>query len=436
MGGRDSAVGAPAPGPTGSAGRVRLDLPLFDAPYNARFGGRAPSMQQSLAVTAGVYDVVHGGIARALGQESLRAKAAITAFDVLSLAAPFTDAWLHEEWHRAVLGARGMGSFDDVYNLKNLSSSTISVSHVSDENLARLKREHPADFVRLKAAGIEGEYQLVTRLEQDGFYRNVHEWHYALYWLVAINDVLYVADLSGADDEARSANAKERTVAMRDISGHDFTAWVRDLFRPNEPWEARGVHPSGVGVNRYVLTTDLTADERRYLRREGRLAFLNFLDPNLIGFNGFTVRTSIGGTPLRANVAMRHLLTSFGHVVDANVFLKGAPTNVFIVLHAYANHDRTFPGAEVQVIDYPIAAGGRSVEVSPRLAVWAQPDAQQFRTRDARAGALAALRVRGPLTRRIGVVAEVEGKTVGWAAGVVQLEPAVNLRLGASLTAW
>ena len=200
-------------------------------------------MQQPLALTADVYDVAHLGIAHVLGEGRLRAKAAVTAFDLLTISAPFTDAWLHEEWHRAVLGARGVDSFNDVYDLKNLNASTISVSHVSDEDLARLKREHPAEFVRLKAAGIEGEYALLTRLEQAQFYCASRTWHSALYWIITLNHVFYVADLSGVDAETRKANEQERTVAGRDISGHDFTAWVRDLFRPTEPWAARGVHP-------------------------------------------------------------------------------------------------------------------------------------------------------------------------------------------------
>lgn len=31
-----------------------------------------------------------------------------------------------------------------------------------------------------------------------------------------------------------------------------------------------------VGIDRYTKTTDLTIEERRYLHKEGRLAFLNF----------------------------------------------------------------------------------------------------------------------------------------------------------------
>jgi hypothetical protein len=398
-------------------------------------------MQQSVALAAGLYDAAHlgieRGVARALGPDRRRlGRAAIAGFDVLAIWLPPGDAWLHEEWHRAVLGNRGVGSFNDVYRLE-IGGESIAVSHATDEDLARLKREHPAESVRLKAAGIEGEYQLVTRLERDHFFGRSRAWHPALYWLTTLNAVLYLADTSDTDATHAADNARERAVAARDISGHDFTAWVRDLFRPGEPWEARGVHPSGVGVNRYVNTTDLTPEERRYLHRQGVLALLNFADPNLLGISGVTLRSPLGGGPLRANLALRHLLTPFGHTLDANVFLRQGPANLFVVLHGYANHDRGFlPGVDAELVDYPVAVLGRRFEVSPRGAVWAQPAGQAFRTPRARTGGLAALRVRTPIRGRVAALAEVERKGAGWVAGVVQLDPATNVRLGASAALW
>ena len=291
--------------------------------------------------------------------------------------------------------------------------------------------------MRLKAAGIEGEYQLVPRLERDHFSGRSRAWHPALYWLTTLSAVLYLADTSGTDAIQNADNARERTVAVRDISGHDFTAWVRDLFRPGEPWGARGVHPSGVGVNRYVNTTDLTPEERRYLHRQGVLAFLNFADPNLLGISGVTLRSPFGGRPLRANLALRHLLTSFGHTVDANLFLRQGPANLFVTLHGYANRGRGFlPGVDAELVDYPAMLLSRHVALSPRAAVWAQPAAQAFRTRTVRAGGLAALRARTTVRGRVGALAEVERKSAGWVAGVVQLDPATNVRLGASAALW
>ncbi|MEP6762870.1 MAG: hypothetical protein ABJB66_01105 [Gemmatimonadaceae bacterium] len=411
---------------------VRFDLPLLDVPYNTKFGARAPSMQQSLEITAGVYDIAHRAIVRPFGSHTKIAKVTITAFDIFGTTLPFADAWLHEEWHRAILGNRGVDSRNDVYLLK-LLAPTISVSHVSDEALTAFKAQHPAEFVRIKEAGIEGEYALITRLEKERFYNGAHSWNTALYWLTTLGAVIYVGDTTGTDKATDDMNAEEPTVAGRDISGHDFTAWVRDLFRPTEPYAAHGLHPTGVGINRYTKTTDLTLEERAYLHKEGRLGLLNFVDPNLLGLHGFNVWSPANGAPLRMNFALRHQLTSFGHAIDANVFLKRGATNLFVVLHTYDNDaHHALPGVDAELLDVPITLKGHALDVSPRIAAWIQPAGQAFRVTNTQAGGLAALRIGAPLSKRIGALFEVEAKTAGWVAGVAQLDKAVNARVGVS----
>jgi hypothetical protein len=70
----------------------------------------------------------------------------------LAFYVPPGEAWLHEEWHRAVLSHCGIASYNDTYKFR-LFGGVVNVSHVRDEDLERLKREHPAEFVRLAAAG-------------------------------------------------------------------------------------------------------------------------------------------------------------------------------------------------------------------------------------------------------------------------------------------
>lgn len=411
-----------------------FELPLLDAPYNFAHGYRAPSMQQSLSVTTNFYEASHFGIQKVWGERKWLARGSVLLFDYFTIAVPFADAWLHEEWHRVALGNRGIGSRNDVYDLGNIFSEAISVSHVRDEDLIRLKRDHPQDMVRVKAAGIEAEYQLITQLEKNRFFRNARSWNTALYWFTALNSIAYVGftDQAEVDSITDEANRTENTFEVRDISGHDFTAWVYDLHRPDEPFEARGAHPSGVGIDRYIKISDLTPEEVAYLERQGRLAYLNLWDPNLFGLHGFTVRNPLSGRPLMFNLAARHLLTSFGHTVDANIFLKQNAINLFLVLHSYANGARRFPGVDAQLLDLPVTIGGKQLALSPRAAVWLQPQDQQFRTTSGAAGGLAAIRVDYPLAARFGSYVELEGKTAGWVAGNVHLDPNLSLRLGVS----
>ena len=48
-----------------------------------------------------------------------------------------------------------------------------------------------------------------------------------------------------ADKFTIKSNLEERNIAKRDFVGLDCNAWVYDLFRPNEPYELRGIHPIG-----------------------------------------------------------------------------------------------------------------------------------------------------------------------------------------------
>ncbi|MFN2563668.1 MAG: hypothetical protein ABR499_01485 [Gemmatimonadaceae bacterium] len=412
----------------------RFDLPLLDVPYNTSHGGRAPSMAQSLEFTEGFYELSHLGIERAWGRHRTLAGVSIVFFDVFAVGLPFAQVWLHEEFHRAVMGNRGIGSYNDVYKW-DLFSDVVAVSHVRDEDLVRLKAEYPADQVRLGAAGMEGELLLVRELEKNRFFHDSRALHAPLYWLAKLSTFFYV--LSGhtrqADELTDEGNANDgANVEVRDFTGHDFTGWAYDLHRPNESYTARGVHPSGVGIDRYIAARDLTSQERSYLERQGYLQLLNLLDPNLVGVHGFTVRSPMNGRPLRMNVSAGHLLTSFGHAIDVNVFLRQDDVNLFAVLHWYENGERVFPGLEAELLDYPVRVGVRQLAVSPRVAVWLQPEDQLFRSRGGEAGGLVAVRVRYPTARRFGVFAEVEGKTAGWVAGNVNLDANVALRLGVS----
>src|SRR3954471_859364 len=150
---------------------LRVDLPLLDAPYNTVNGLRAPSMAQSVAVGETFYEVAHTVIQRAWGTHRVMSGVSLVLFDTFGSLLPGGDAWVHEEFHRTVMCHRAIDSFDDVYRL-DLGASTIAVSHVKDDDLVRLKATHPAEQVRLGAAGIEGENLLVAHLERNRFFHD------------------------------------------------------------------------------------------------------------------------------------------------------------------------------------------------------------------------------------------------------------------------
>jgi len=414
---------------------VRADIPLLDMPYNLTNGGRAPSMAQSLAVSEAFYEIAHPAIERAFGSHTAWATGSLLFFDVFGGLLPAGDAWLHEEFHRSVLGNRGVNSFDDIYRM-NLAADVVNVSHVTDADLIRMKAEYPTDYVRAAEAGIEGENQLIEQLEKNRFYHDSRANNVPFYWLTKINSTFYVWSgvTSEADSIVDTANSMEGAdVARRDWVGHDFTGWVHDLFRPTEAYQARGVHPSGVGINRYIRTEDLSTEEHDFLAREGHLQLLNFLDPNLLGFGGATLRDPRNGADLVVNASASHYLTSFGHTIDVNLFLKEDATNLFIVLHRYTNGARSLPGMEVQLLDAPIAIVGRSFDVSPRVALWLQPRDQGFTTTSTQPGGLLSVRVRQATPARVSTFVDLQAKTAGWVAGDVHLDRNVSVQIGGSV---
>ena len=389
------------------AAAAQPSLPLLDSD-NFTQGFRGPSMAQSLEATASFYELSHEALQRHFGDRERSARSAVALFDLATLAAlptPLSDVWLHEEWHRAVLGNRGVGSFDDVYRFRPFVDA-VAVSRVRDDALAAMKRDHPADFVRASEAGVEAEAALVMKLEKEHFYRGAKSWDLALYWFVKANSIGYIVSGSRSSTD-RTIDKWERDegadVRRRDFIGHDFTAWVYDLFRPDEPYAARGVHPSGVGIRRYVRVADLTPAERAYLRKQGRLSFINLLDPNLAG---------VAEIRPHMNVTASHTLTSFGYAVGVHLFAPRA----LVTIREYANHERRFPGVEIEL---PRAA------ITPRIALWLQPANQRFDDRAARAGALATVRI-----ARRHTFAELEAKTAGWSQGNVHLGKSIAVRAG------
>ncbi|MEQ1876301.1 MAG: hypothetical protein ABL958_06625, partial [Bdellovibrionia bacterium] len=123
-----------------------LDVPLADLPFNS-WG--APSMEQALQLSTDFLQTGHLVLERMIGDpRSTGARFAILGFDLISMYFPLGSAWLHEEWHRTVMTRRSISSYNDVYNIP-IGSGVIAVSHVSDDDLIRLKRDHPAEFARL-----------------------------------------------------------------------------------------------------------------------------------------------------------------------------------------------------------------------------------------------------------------------------------------------
>jgi hypothetical protein len=339
---------------------------------------------------------------------------------------PGGDGWLHEEYHRAVMTRFRVNSFNGM-NLFPIGQTAVYVNAVKDEDVIRMKKESPPDFVRMYAAGIEGQYLLVDRLQRNNFFYNQKLFYEVTYWSITLNSHLYV--MMSTWSESAEITGENENPDSRDFAGLDFTAWVYDLFRPDEPYEDRGEHPSGDGVDRYITTISLTDAEVNYLTLQGYLQILNYLSPMMLG-----IRTiPFGDTGFEGNFALHHYLTSFGMDISAHVFLKKAPFNMVFILHNYANYEHYFPAIEAELVDYPLTIGKLHMFFSPRILIGMQPQEQKFKTASSEFLGLFGLRVDFMTHKNIFPYIDFAAKTDGWVAGNEFLDSNVSIRLGVSL---
>jgi hypothetical protein len=425
-----------------------IELPVLDMPFNTAHGFSFPSMPQSIAITGGVTQAAHHAFSvlwhPRITDLSLKGLmnnrrlgglwSSIVLFDLIS---PFRG-WTHEEGHRAVLSGREISSRDDIY--KNPFAEMVSVSHVRDEDLARLKDMHPADMVRLAEAGGEAQLELMFKMRKANFITGRFSKLDLPDWWVNIGSIAWYVWYCGTDEVDRITEEEtlkeDADVLKRDIVGGDFLSWVYDLFRPDEPYLSglRGrPHPSGVGVDRYIQPSELTAEERRYLRRQGRLIFLNFLSPQMFGFDRFRGTNTINHRRFWWNAAVTHHLTSFGTATGLHLFYQQGGTNLVVTYNSYLARTRYWPGLSIELVRYPATLAGKKLSVSASASAWLQPRGQRFASTEAQAGCGVTLGAACPLFRHLEWTVECDAKSEGWVAGNVYLEPAFQVRTGMAL---
>jgi hypothetical protein len=420
-----------AAAPPQAADPALLTLPILDLP-DEHGAYAVPTWDQSVEVTKAQYQASHRAIAAwAEGRfDPERRESATMSFslgwELVASLLPFGHTWAHEEGHRAVLDHRGIRSFNGVYDF-DPRSGAVYVRRIRDEDLIRLKSEHPADSVRLAAAGMETATVLSLRLERDLFFlRGQPATDWATLFATAINNTGYVWTCSdeafdGFTDDTNEADGS--VIVRRDALGLDCTAWAYDLNRPDEPYEARGTHPSGRGIDRYRKFGDLSREEKKLLRTVRLLALANFADPFLFLEDGW------GTEERRASTSFGFFLTSFGWSVDQNVFLALGEKNVLITMHHAANGARWAPGLDAQVWRLPIV-NGASLTLGAGL--WLQPHEQRWETARMDPGARLHATIAFPVWRALEVELAAAHKTAGWVAAVPALESETSFRAGLS----
>ena len=430
---------------------IYLDMPLAELPYQqttvSTTGGFFPSymnpgMGFSLALSCDFYTAAHWGLkninfSQEPSSQARWSRLAIYGFDLISSWLPFSNSWLHEEYHRAVMTRRGVNSFDEVL-LCRIGSTVISVSHETDEDMAMLCDQYHPDFIRLMSAGLEGQTQQNVRMHRDEFFYHQHLNHEVILLTNALNNTAYIAmcGWGWGDKDTRAMNANEPTIEERDFTGMDLMAWAHALFNPDTRYSERGTHPSGTGIDRYITTEDLSPEAIRYLRRQTFVDLINCVSPLMIGISRFDLGDLWGGR-LYGNFSLRHYLTSFGDDNSLELLFQllrheQQPLNAYLVLHNYNNYQHPFAGLEAGIVDLPLWDG--RLLLSSNLHGWLQPES--FLSGKALPGGSVSLRLAANLSQGDNPYAlcipyvEVGYKTQGWVAGNVYLDATPLLNAG------
>ena len=347
--------------------KLLIELSPYDYPFTkiayknfGLYGLTSPSMYQSLHTTESFFNAFYYAYNQIIKKTTTTNKltnyltqlAGLYLIQIPLEYFPGGDGWLHEEFHRSILTFHNIYSFDEVYHFP-VFASTINVDHVKDEDLIAFKKNYPSDFVRVSEAGIEGEYLLIDQLQKRSFFLNQPFPYWLSEFSITLNDIFYVfmchTDL--AIEETDEFNKKETNIEKRDFIGLDFTAWSYDLFNPDTPYQARGIHPSGIGLDRYIKPNDLQPEAYNYLKLQGYLQFINLLSPFLIGINDIQLANNI-----KFNFSFRHILTSFGNDISFNLFIK-KQTNYFFSIHFMSNKNYVLPGLGVELYRTKIKRG-------------------------------------------------------------------------------
>lgn len=412
---------------------IYFELPLISAPYiqdaMSTTGGffqsyMNPDMDMSLKISDSFYTGSHY-LLRSLFENERWARASIYIFDGLSNFLPLGNAWLHEEYHRAVMTKNGVNSFNEVL-LFPIGSSVVAVSHEKDELLAAMCDGNRRDFIRLMSAGLEAQTMLVQQMQRKDFFGHRNLYNEFSYWMNVINNAAYLFQCAtgSSDEQTAQMNASETTIEERDFTGMDLNAWVYELYNPDKKYADRGTHPSGVGIDRYISSDKLSDAAKRTLKVETALECLNVLNPMLFGMNRFYVGSTKSGE-WYMNAAMRHFLTSFGNDVALEALVEAPSFNGYAMLHSYNNHSHHFAGLEAGIVDKRFLDD--RVGVSANANVWIQPEG--FEASAGKIGGAFGLKA-SVRTKYVEPYLEASVKSAGWLAGDVNLGSAASARFG------
>lgn len=321
----------------------------------------------------------------------------------------------HEEGHRSILSAKGIGSISIPYFNKEGAGY---VKGVTDQTLQTLRTNDLKTYIRLHTAGLESDYALWCR-ESNLIYEQKEDLEILqielLYRKFTIMSY-YLYGLFGAN-----INLKEEPNELdRDIVGHDVYGAIKNLYRPTESFY------------RYTDYRDLTSTEKKYAKRVGMLSLLNMVDPLM-----YSLRAKPFTTPNGLRFALGYNMCPFGDYVDERFWWKKNGFLTEFYIREYQNRTHYFPEFGLGFPEFFHTGNFRS---NLSLTAWSQPKDLLFESTTSKLGGSADLRVqyvyesrRKSTIRAISFDLGLIAKTQGFMLEEASMDEHVGFRFGTSV---
>jgi hypothetical protein len=269
----------------------------------------------------------------------------------------------HEEGHRSILTSLGIGAISQpLFNLQGAAF----VNGVRDIELKNLRNTDLPDYIRLHTAGLESDYMLGNRIEEDIFFNfdSKKNLFVELYMRRLCTLAYYTSSLI----PALSPNLKEKSNELEnDIVGHDVYGAIKNLYRPN------------ISFYRYTDYDDLTKEERSFVKRVGYRALLNLASPVL-----FKPLNIIKKKSLKLSVGAGYIMCPFGDLIDENFFIQyNQKYNIHAYLRQFENRNTWFMGGGLSLVGYQITPKFNTTIAGH---FWSQPEKLDFNTTNGQFG--------------------------------------------------
>lgn len=342
----------------------------------------------------------------------------------------FSDAWAHEEWHRAVLSQADVGSHNGVWHPSSWVDGLIPVFGVSDDDLAALGDDDPALSAWLAASGEALAHHQSERVRWErlgeplgegmvGLARDAQAPELQVSWATGLAYLLRCRSPSSVTLTER-LESLQGDILERDFTGLDCSAWAYELTTPDESYNDRGVHPSGVGVDRYRHVDDLDEDGRALLGQALGLHLTGLLDPGLWGIRGF------GDSSTRWLVAPSGEMTPHGTMLHLRVARDTERADVLMDLEQHFAGGGWRPGLQVAARRVPLVDGTTAFgEGGLRL----QPQGLRWDAQASELGAWLQLGVRQRISQEWHVEGAAGGRNRVWIRSLPGLEGGMYGRL-------